>query len=705
MFGGVGYRVSKSFLTEFERESLRTVGRSVAASVHGLLSNAQREFSGLTASHEFRVAVKKHQFSILPEYLARSSSRFSQLVFADSDGFELVKIVDGNPDDNLGNLANQEVFGRAMDSAGGTYVSPLRHPTGIEPYVEFGQEVIDFFDTTLGVVIGRVPVHLFASPIRDIVVGETGFVLLVDAEGHVVYGSESSLGFLSRDEDSRSENPPTVSITPDSAEFGSLSIGDTRGFAALIPLKNTGLTIAVAMPADEFLAGPVRMRNLLIGLTAGALVFSVLFALLVAGAIDRPVRRLVAASRSLAQGNFSERVPVETRDEIGALADSFNRMAEDLSKITVSREFVTNVIESVPSGIFVTGPGGLIRTINRQAQAMAGYTDREIDGLPVAKIFAGDRVEPLITLIGNDTLSSGEMILRDTSLICKSGERIPVMLSVAPLHQSGGALAGYVLVAVDLTERIQSEQTTRDLMSQLAHAARLSTMGEMAAGFAHELNQPLGAISNYANGLLRIVPEDRDGADELRPIFRRIADQSRRASEVIRRIRQFVGNGRMGGVAFDFNEAIREITDLLQPELVKNRISLVVDLDEALASITADPIPIQQVVLNLMRNTMEAMGETESPQKSLRIKTERTATGVVRVTVSDTGPGMPPNVARKIFFPFFTTKPSGMGMGLSICESLMASQGGSLRFETQEGVGTTFWLTVSEATEPAEEAV
>ena len=246
-----------------------------------------------------------------------------------------------------------------------------------------------------------------------------------------------------------------------------------------------------------------------------------------------------------------------------------------------------------------------------------------------------------------------------------------------------------LLVRTDITERKRMEEEARQRQAELAHISRLSTMGEMATSFAHELNQPLSAISNYAQGCVRRLRAGNGEIQEIVDVMTRVAEQAERAGEIIRRIRGFVRKSSPEKAGVDVNAAIREVIELLETEAYLHGVSLELNLAESLPFANGDPIQVQQVILNIARNGVEAMSESRSPVRRLSVQT-LVDDRLVEVVIRDTGPGVSRKSADQLFEPFVTTKPDGLGMGLSISRSIVESFGGRLSVTTDDEPGTAF---------------
>lgn len=246
----------------------------------------------------------------------------------------------------------------------------------------------------------------------------------------------------------------------------------------------------------------------------------------------------------------------------------------------------------------------------------------------------------------------------------------------------------------EMAERTRAEERERRHQGEMAHVARLSTMGEMATGLAHELNQPLSAIMNYSEVCRRRIPAGRRQFDALREDLEHIGLQAERAGAVIRRVRSFVRKREPGRSSVNLNAAIRAVTELLAADAHANNVTVRLDLADNIPSVLADNIQIQQVILNLMRNAIEAMSATPAEQRRLIVRTRMNEAAMVEIAVSDNGPPMELTDAERLFEPFFTTKPEGMGMGLSISRSIIEAHRGRLCGGPNPDRGATFKVTL-----------
>jgi signal transduction histidine kinase len=252
----------------------------------------------------------------------------------------------------------------------------------------------------------------------------------------------------------------------------------------------------------------------------------------------------------------------------------------------------------------------------------------------------------------------------------------------------------FVGTIMDITERRHGEEALRRSQAELARVSRLSTMGELAGSIIHEINQPLGAVIGNAEVCLRWLNRDPPDIAEARDSITRLARDGRRAADVIKGLRALARKSGLELTNVDINDAIREVLVLLRGEMERGTIVLHVDLFDVEMPVSGDRVQLQQVLLNLIRNAMEAMSGVMDRPRILRISSAITDAGEVLVAVEDAGTGLSPDAADRIFEPLFTTKPSGMGMGLSVCRSIVEAHGGRLSALSNSPYGTIFRFTV-----------
>jgi two-component system sensor histidine kinase DctS len=357
--------------------------------------------------------------------------------------------------------------------------------------------------------------------------------------------------------------------------------------------------------------------------------------------------------------------------------------------------------DSLLTGLRARDLDGRITYVNPAFCRMVGYSADELIGrTPPMPYWDPDHIERTLEI--HDQILAGQAPREGVELRLrrKDGEPIDTMIFEAPLIDAEGRHTGWMGSMLDITEQKRARELARQQEERLQATSRLITMGEMASTLAHELNQPLAAIASYNNGCLNRLADGEADVHELKEIHDRIARQARRAGEIIRRVHDFVRRSEPKREPLDLNTVIREAVGLLEADTRKRRMRVETALAERLPEIAADPVMIEQVIVNLVRNGMDAMADNPRERRTIRITTSEEG-GHLIVRVADQGPGIAPETARRLFEPFFSTKSEGMGMGLNICRSIAELHHGRLGFEANPEGGTIFILSLPVEQEPS----
>ena len=283
--------------------------------------------------------------------------------------------------------------------------------------------------------------------------------------------------------------------------------------------------------------------------------------------------------------------------------------------------------------------------------------------------------------------------MESRSLCAQDGSYRWHLQQAVVLRDAEGKVLKFIGTTTDIDEQKRAEDALGQAQADLARINRATTMGELAASLAHEINQPIAAAIAYANACLRWLDREKPDIDEARSAVTNIVSDGQRAAQIIGRIRTQFEKGALNQEVFDVSEIIRETVGLLRGEAARYDISVRTELSADLPQILGDRVQLQQVVMNLIVNSIEAMREVDGIRKMV-IRSQRAEHRLILVSVSDTGMGVAPQHTEQVFDPFFTTKPHGTGMGLRISRSIVASHGGRLWVDSVPGQGATFQFTL-----------
>ena len=358
------------------------------------------------------------------------------------------------------------------------------------------------------------------------------------------------------------------------------------------------------------------------------------------------------------------------------------------------------ILNSISEGIYGLDENGIIEFANPAAAMIVGCEVEQLIGRDFFQTHfatAGDNPDALpVKATCQEGVAENQ---RNIRMLRADETSFPAEYRSTPKLDSG-ELHGAVVVFRDITSELDSEKALEDARQlvqeqrdQLAHTSRLTTMGEMAAGVAHEVNQPLTAITNYARVAKRMMAKENADMGLLQETLDKIEAQSHRASEIIRRIRRFMKKPATGKEVLSVPALLEDTRQFAEVDMRNNKGAIELVVQENIPEVVADPVQVQQVALNLIRNALEATSSIDSNEP---VEVSATVQGetCVRIQVRDHGVGLSDDAEEKLFLPFFTTKDEGMGIGLSTCRSLIQAQGGDIGFERPEGGGACFYFTL-----------
>ena len=352
-------------------------------------------------------------------------------------------------------------------------------------------------------------------------------------------------------------------------------------------------------------------------------------------------------------------------------------------------------LDTTSDAIGMSDASGNLIYLNPAFERLWGFKREELDEPVIRSLF----VQPELLDALRKVSRRGDSWAGDVELRTKGGGVLATFLRLGPIHDAAARTVGTLWIVTDVTERKRAEQQARQHQAELAHALRISTLGEMAAGLAHELNQPLSAIASYANGCIRRLRAGSFNEADLMSAVEQIASEALRGGEIIHRLRDLVQKREPQRRSIELDRVIQEVLRLFEPEATQAGIRLDVNIPEDLPALDVDRIQVEQVLINLIRNGIDAIREVRAPgregNREDRIAIVASTKGaMVELAVSDSGGGIASDADEEIFEPFFSTKPNGLGMGLSISRSIVEAHGGKLWASSKGAGGAKFHFTL-----------
>lgn len=384
-------------------------------------------------------------------------------------------------------------------------------------------------------------------------------------------------------------------------------------------------------------------------------------------------------------------------DRTDALQATNRRLSDEILERRVAerilrreRDFTSAVLDTVDALVVAFDRDGRIFRINRACEQATGYGAEEVNGRMSWEDFVPPDEHDTVRRVFNELTAGGRAAKHETHWLTRRGDRMLIAWSNTVLRDEHGTVEFIIGTGIDITEQRRAEELAQRRQTELAHVARLSTMGQMATEIAHELNQPLFAIASYADACLRIYQRrTQDACDELAQALTEVSRQAARAGQIIERIRRFVRKESPQRVPLDLNKLVKDMAQLVAVEARAHIVKMYLTPAHRQVMVIGDAVLLEQVVVNLVRNAIEAMDSLPADARHLTISTAVRGHSAV-LAVADSGPGLTPVQCARVFEPFYTTKSHGMGMGLAISQSIIESHGGELSALPNTEGGTTF---------------
>jgi PAS domain S-box-containing protein len=391
---------------------------------------------------------------------------------------------------------------------------------------------------------------------------------------------------------------------------------------------------------------------------------------------------------------LNEKILTQTRD----LIESNLKLKKNIEELKYAKHQLkereaklNSIFNAAVEGIITYDLSDTIVSANAAVETIFGYRPEELAGCSISKLMPS-----LLSVMNGCGLPraikcNGQ--IHEVEGIHKNGAIVPLDLSIAEFSIDN--MHYFANIVRDVSLRKHREQQDKKHLDELAHVTRLGLMGEMASGIAHEVNQPLAAISSYTQVSLSLINTENPDQVKLTEILSKTQEQALRAGKIIHRMREFVKYHAKQRSIVDVNALIHDAVCLCTSELKQNDIRLAFELENNLPPVAVDQIQIEQVIINLLRNSIDALKSLPAKQqRQVSIQSRLTLNDCIQVRVKDNGPGLDKEQQQKILTPFYTTKADGMGMGLSITRSLVEAHDGTLHFNSEPGKGTTFYFTL-----------
>ncbi|WP_433974562.1 ATP-binding protein [Tunturiibacter lichenicola] len=448
--------------------------------------------------------------------------------------------------------------------------------------------------------------------------------------------------------------------------------------------------------AGEIESAQVRTLFILPAIGGLTIIVTALLGFSITQSITRPLRSLVDGTSGLAKGEFGQQISVQGRDELAHLSRVFNQTSINLQQLYEnlrrSEQEIRDVINAVPALIWRTSPDGEVDFINDRLQQFVGIPPEDIGGWNRSVIHPDDSARLLAewrAAVKDGRQSEDEVRVRRAD-----GKYCWFLIRNVPLRNEAGNIVKWYGSGIEIEDRKRAEeerQRLNQLEADLAQLNRISMMGELAGSLAHEIRQPIAAAAANATACVRWLHRETPDIDKATWSAARVARDVTTASDIIERVRSLYRGDSAKREPVDVNKIIQEMIALLRDAANRNSISILTKLDSGLPMIAADRVQLQQVLMNLMLNGIEAMKDTEG---ELTVISRRTEDGEILIAVSDSGSGLPVEGRENLFAAFFTTKPQGTGMGLSISRRIIESHGGRLWASANTVRGATFQFTL-----------
>lgn len=571
-----------------------------------------------------------------------------------------------------------------------------------QPGITVASPVVDDDDAIHGVIGVDIQINAISSFLGQLSIGQNGVAFILNKNGDVIAhpdtslikteDSDGSLRFVSIGEigdpiarAAFGAHPVGNAISVEHETYSTFNFEGKTYVSMLMPVISEELpwTIAVYAPEDDFIGVIKQNRLQNVWIAAAVSLVAAIFGLLLAKRIHKPVRAFAVRSALVSQGEIPASAPLpKTYHE---LEEANETLVREIARRRKSEREYGRTFELASRGMaqIMTETGRFIK-VNSQFADMLGYTVEQMQDLTIYDVLHPDDLDafPVLTR----TVRNDFEYDQEDRYLRADGTVVWLRVNAIMVRDDYGNAIHAVATMDDVTRRRELDAKIRDLNRDLSHDARLSAMGQLATGLAHELNQPLTAITQNVDAALLTMEESHSDNTALSEILSELDQQAHRAGDIIRALRSFVRKDDGGATIFCLDELIEQSLRLVQPEATENGVEIAYTLDD-IPPVKAMRIQVAQVLVNLFRNAIEAIVEDDSAKRRIDVHATQ-VDGFAQISVRDSGPGVTPGI--DLFAQFETTKPNGMGMGLNISQSIIEDNGGRLWHRETDGGGSCF---------------
>lgn len=736
------YVTSERALLSHARSLLSDVGNNTAEHSKGFLSPARgaAELASRLAQHRVVASDNPQQLEQFLFQQLRITPQFSGLYYGGEDGSfvyvmrsdgpgpfrsKLITLRDGervveliwrneqfevmerqtDPADEF-DPRTRPWYSRSRDSGGTIWTEPYIFFSSQQPGITLAAPVMTEEEGIRGVIGVDIEISSISKFLSRLAIGKSGRALIINDNGDVIAHPDESL-IKTRNSDGTlrfanikefgdpiaraafSELVDQTAQHEDEEVFSKFGHDGDVYIANVLPIisENIPWTIAVYAPQDDFIGTIKQNRTVNIWIAVGVAIVTGIIGLLLARYIYRPVRLFAVRSALISQGEADPSEPLpRTYHELEQANEALVQLI--VARKKAEREYGQTFDLSSRAMAQISPETGRFLKVNAKLCQITGYDAAQLRNMRYSDLTAP--LEPALFAGEATDLDNAFAANHETRIVRKDGTVVSLSINAILIRDHDGKPLHAVITMDDITEHKARETEISRLNRDLSHLARGNTMGQMAAGLAHELNQPLAAIAQNADTGLLIVDNAANSAPELREILGEIEQESLRAGEIIRALRGFISKDEIHSSDFALMGLLDQSIRLVHAEAVEASVAIEPALPP-LPPVHANRIQIAQVLVNLLRNAIEAMASAESPVRKITVSARQRGQ-LIEVTVADTGPGIAPDVT--LFAQFETTKQTGMGLGLSICRSLVEANDGELWLDEMVKGGACFRFTI-----------